>query len=326
MKKIIKKAAIALLSLFLIVVINFLLPRLMPGDPVLMLTGNEEEELNSEQYEYFKKELGLDKTLPEQFVAYISSLFKGDLGYSYIHEAPVSKLLAKRIPNTLQIALPVFILSSLAAFFLGCHMGYKKGSLQDTLTSTLSIILDSMPAFLLALMLIIFFSFELKIFPSGALNSIYVEEGMWLLDRIWHLALPVITLTLGAFPAKYMLMRNSVAAAKEHGYVAFARARGISERRIKYVHIAKNACQPFLAMLGINLGFIMSGSLICENIFSINGMGTLIYSATLSRDYAVLQGALLVISIMVISVSILTDILAAILEKGIRREKHEEKA
>ncbi len=323
MKAISKKLICEFICLLFIIIINFLLPRMMPGDAVLMLTGMDEEAITQAQYESYKVKLGLDKGYIEQFADYFKNLLHGDLGYSYHYNESVSSVLLKRIPNTLQIALPVFIISSLVAFFLGCYAGWKKGSICDNSITVGMIALDAIPGFLLALLLVSFFSYKLSLFPLGGLNSIWVPKGAWFTDRIWHLTLPVITLTLGSIPAKYLIVRNSVAAAKNEQYVTYALARGISERRIRLVHIGKNACQPFFAMLGINLGFILSGSMICENIFSIKGMGSLLHSSVLNRDFAVLQGCLLVSAIFVIAATMLSDILGVFLDPRIRRQQNE---
>jgi peptide/nickel transport system permease protein len=310
----------SLLCFALILVINFLLPRLMPGDPVLMLTGIEYESEGTEAYAVYAEKLGLDRPLPVQFAEYLGTIVSGDLGYSYHHNETVGRVIAARIPGTLQIALPAVILSSLAALFLGCFAGYRKGSLFDKAFSAALIVIHAVPGFLLAMVFVAFFAFRLRWFPLGSLNSAVIPGGFWgaFFDRAGHLFLPVLTMTVLAIPGKYMLLRNSVAAAAEEKYVIYARARGLSGREILFRHILKNVCSPFITMVGLNLGFVLSGSMVIENVFSIKGMGSLMYAAVSSRDFPILQGCLLISALLVIAAGILTDLANLILDPRVR--------
>lgn len=296
MKQMVRKMTTGILCLLVVVIINFLLPRLMPGDPVLMLTGMDEDAISQAQYESYQEKLGLDRPMGQQFFSYIKALCGGDLGYSYHYKDTVSNIMARRVPNTLQIAIPTVFFSSIIAIVLGCSMGFQKGSKADTLITAGAIVVNGIPGFLLAMIMVTIFSFRLRWFPLGGLNSIHVSERVFLamLDRVKHLVLPILTLSIASTPAKYLLVRNTMAAAKDEKYVLYARACGFSNNKIKYIHIFKNICQPFMAMLGLNLGFVISGSMICETIFSIKGMGSLIYQATSSRDFPTLQGCLFI--------------------------------
>jgi peptide/nickel transport system permease protein len=320
MKAIPQKFLSSFFCLAVILLINFLLPRFMPGDPVLMLTGIEYETAGSETYSMYAEKLGLDRQLRIQFAEYLGTVASGGLGYSYHHKETVGRVVAARIPGTLQIALPAVIFSSLIALLLGCVMGYRKNTLADKLVSGSLIIVHAVPGFLLAMVLVTFFAFRLRWFPLGGLNSVRVSGGFWgpLFDRIHHLALPVLTMTILAVPGKYLLLRNSVAAAVEEKYVVYARARGLSGEEILFRHILKNVCAPFITMVGLNLGFVLSGSMIIENIFSIRGMGSLMYAAVSSRDFPVLQGCLLVSALLVIAAGLLTDGVNLLIDPRVR--------
>jgi peptide/nickel transport system permease protein len=309
-----------LCCLLTIVVINFLLPRLMPGDPVLMLTGIENETADGEGYERYAERLGLDRPLPVQFVSYLGDILSGNLGYSWHHNDTVAQVVAARIPATLQIALPAVILSSLMALLLGSLMGYFKNSPADRMVTGLLIIVHAIPGFLLAMVFVTLFAFTLRWFPLGGLNSVKVPAGILgpLFDRIRHLALPVLTMTILAVPGKYMLLRNSVAAAAEEKYVIYARARGLSGGAILFRHILKNVCAPFITMVGLNLGFVISGSMVMENVFSIRGMGSLMYTAASARDFPTLQGCLFVSALMIIAAGLLTDMVNLLLDPRVR--------
>jgi peptide/nickel transport system permease protein len=310
----------SILCLVAVIILNFLLPRLMPGDPVLMLVGIDEQAISQAQYEAYKDKLGLDRPLPEQFAKYIADLFSGDLGYSYHYNDTVSNIMAQRVPATLQIAIPTIILSSLLALFLGYITGYRRNSKLDTFITSGSIAVHAIPSFLVAMIMVTVFAYHLGWFPLGGLSSIKVPDSAILafFDRVKHLVLPVITLTIVSTPVKYLLLRNITAAARDDKYVVYARARGLSEKRIVFVHILRNTVQPFITMVGLNVGFIIAGSMIIETIFSVNGMGTLIYQATSSRDFPTLQGCLFITALAVVIANIITDIICVAIDPKVR--------
>lgn len=320
-----KKIVTSVICLAVILVFNFALPRLMPGDTVLMLVGMDEGVVSADEYAFYAEKTGANKPLLQQFGEYLLGVFRGDLGYSYHHKAEVSQLILRRLPATLQLALPAVILSSLIALALGCLMGMKKGRPEENAVTGMQIALDAVPSFLLALLLLALFAFRLGWLPMGALNSLRVPEGGALRDRIWHLILPVSTLVLGSVPPKYLMLCSTVARQREEKYVLYARSRGMGEAKIAFTQILPNICQPFLTMVGMNMGFLLSGSLVIENIFSIKGMGSLMMQAVTARDYPVLQGCLFVSALMVVLFHLLTDLLCLLLDPKARCKRHEAK-
>ena len=320
-----KKLIISLCCLIVIVVFNFALPRLMPGDTVLMLVGMDEAMVTEAEYEYYMEKLGADRPLGIQFAEYIKGLLTGDLGYSYHHKEAISKLIGGRIPATLQIAIPAVLISSIIALALGCLMGMRKGKTLENIVTSVQIVVDAFPVFLLGLLLIVLFSFKLRLFPMGSLNSVRIPEGALaaLGDRIRHLILPVLTLVMGSVPAKYLMICNTVAKQRNEKYVLYARSRGMSDLYIVFRHILPNICQPFITMVGMSVGFIVSGSLVIENIFSIKGMGSLISQAITARDYPVLQGCLFVSAVVIVMANLLTDLLCIALDPKVRCKVHE---
>lgn len=320
-----KKIVTSVICLAVILVFNFALPRLMPGDTVLMLVGMDEGVVSADEYAFYAEKTGANKPLLQQFGEYLLGVFRGDLGYSYHHKAEVSQLILRRLPATLQLALPAVILSSLIALALGCLMGMKKGRPEENAVTGMQIALDAVPSFLLALLLLALFAFRLGWLPMGALNSLRVPEGGALRDRIWHLILPVGTLVLGSVPPKYLMLCSTVARQREEKYVLYARSRGMGEAKIAFTQILSNICQPFLTMVGMNMGFLLSGSLVIENIFSIKGMGSLMMQAVTARDYPVLQGCLFVSALMVVLFHLLTDLLCLLLDPKARCKRHEAK-
>ncbi|MEA4972517.1 MAG: ABC transporter permease [Candidatus Metalachnospira sp.] len=320
-----KKFITSLVCLLVIIVFNFALPRLMPGDTVLMLVGMDEDMVSEEQYKYYADKTGAKRPVLEQFWDYSSGIAKGDLGYSYHYNQKITDLIAERLPNTLQIAVPSIIISSLSAIVLGCLMGMRKDSIIEHTVTNLLIVADAIPSFMLGLLLIAVFAFKLRWLPMGSFNSIRVQNGVIpaFMDRVKHLVLPVTALVIGSTPSKYLIVCNLAAKQKNEKYVLYARSRGLSDNQIVFKHIFPNICQTFITMVGMNVGFIVSGSLVIETIFSIKGMGSLISQAITARDYPVLQGCLFVSALVIVTVNLLTDLLCVAIDPKVRCKVHE---
>jgi len=316
-KKICKSLIFSLLALAAIFVVNFFLPRLIPGDPLQHLTGADDKAITQEQYDELYHEMGLDRPLGEQFGNYIKGLFKGDLGYSYAHGQNVADVIKEKIPRTLQVALPAWLISAFLAYYLGLRAGCKN----HNLLSGGMVVLDAVPSFLIAIILLIIFSFKLNILPFGALNSTIPPSstGGRLLDRLLHLVLPVTTLVLATTPKKFLLMRNTAASAANLPYVAYARSRGVRAGRIRRAHIFPNVSAPFISMLGTSFGHMIAGSIIVEKIFSIDGIGLLVNRAIADLDFPVLQAALLVIAVSVIVSNFVADVVCLLYDPRQRR-------
>ena len=188
-------------------------------------------------------------------------------------------------------------------------MGWRSNDAVDTVVSSFITLLNAVPSFLLGMVLVAVFAYRLRLFPLSGLNSVIPPVGgtAAFFDRVSHIALPVVTMTIYGIPAKYLMVRNTVAEAKNEKYTIYAKARGLSKRRILFIHILKNVCPPFITLVGLNVGFMIAGSMIIEVVFSINGMGGLTYSAVSLRDFPMLQGCLMVISVLVILANIITD-------------------
>lgn len=327
MKKYMKNIAMALVCFLLVTVLNFALPRLLPGDPIAYLTGMAEEEMTPAQYAYYEEALHLNDSELVQFGYYIQSLLDGTLGYSFKKEAVVSSLILERVSYTLQITLPSVVLSTLIGLFWGLHCGYKKDSAWDKLSSSALIVLNAAPVFLIGLILVICFCFKNNWFPYTGLNYSHVIPGTmhYFLDRLHHLCLPVITLIAATLPSRFLLMRNTARKIADEKYVLYAKTRGLSNRKIKFGYMLKNIAQPFIAMVGMSVSICIGGSLVVENIFSIKGMGKLLSEAVYTLDYPLIQGILFVTTgIMVVSI-IVTDIACIIIDPKVRMGENRER-
>ena len=320
MKKYGKNLILALVCFLIVVALNFFLPRLLPGNPIAYLTGCSEEDMTPAQVTYYRQALHLDKPVSVQFGYYLRSLLDGTLGYSYKKEAAVSALIDQRLGYTLQITLPAVFLSTLLGLLWGLHCGYRKGSTFEKLSTTVQIIVNTMPTFLIALVLMILFCFRQRWFPYTGLNSAGAVPGTigYLRDRVHHLILPVLTLTIASAPSRYLLMRNTVSQVTEEKYVLYAKERGLSDRKIKFGYILKNIAQPFITMVGMSVSTCIGGSLVVENIFSIGGMGELLSDAVYTLDYPLMQGILFVTTaIMTISI-VATDLVCILIDPKVR--------
>lgn len=305
---------VALLAIF---IVNFFLPRLMPGDPLANLVGADEKVITQEQYDELYHEMGLDLPLGKQFIDYVADLLNGEWGYSYHQGKDVGKVILEKIPRTLQVTLPAWLLSALLACWLGLVAGNKKSRLADVGLTSGMMVVDAVPTFLLAILLLILFAFEWKILPSGGLNSPFAENVFS--DRLVHLILPVLTLTLVSTPKKYLLVRNQSAAIYDEQYMSYARAKGLNNARLGAVHAFPNISATFISMLGTSFGHMIAGSIIIEKVFSIDGVGMLVNRAISDKDFPMLQGTLLVIAVSVIISNFIADVIVAFCDPRQRR-------
>ena len=321
MKTHMKNTAAALLCFAAVMILNFALPRMLPGDPVAYLSGFAEEDMTAAQVERYRSALHLDEPVLKQFGYYLGSIADGTLGYSFKKEASVSSLIASRIPATLQIALPALVISSALGLYLGLAAGSRRDSALDRAVNAVSIGLNAVPGFAAALGLMLFFCFRHRWLPYSGLNSPEiaaaaaagrVSAAAFLADRVRHLALPVTALTLGILPSRCLLVRNTAAEESGKKYVLYARQRGLAPGVIRRSYILKNIAQPFIVMTGLSVGSCVGGSLVVENIFSINGMGRLLTDAVYTLDYPLMQGILFVTAGAMTAAIILSDIVCAL--------------
>lgn len=315
MRKYVKNIIICLICFLAIVVLNFALPRLVPGDPVAYLTGMDEGGMSVAQYEYYRHALHLDENVFVQFGYYLKSLFDGTLGYSYKKDMTVASLIGARIGVTLQISLIAAVISSCVALFWGIAAGSKNG-ITDKISTPLNVFVNTLPAFLVGMILIVVCCFEMKIFPYSGLNSVGVEVGTaeYFFDRIYHLILPILVLVISLTPSRYLLIRNNVRSIMTEKYVLFAKQRGLSAECVKIRYILPNVIQPFLTSVGMTVGASIGGSAIIENLFSIGGMGTLLMDAVYSVDYPLMQGILFVTTSIALLMIIVTDVVCIVVD------------
>ncbi|MBR3179686.1 MAG: ABC transporter permease [Clostridia bacterium] len=324
MKRFVKSMLIAVVCFLVVVLWNFILPRLLPGNPIAYLSGYAEEDLTASQISYYRAALHLDEPGYRQFGYYLKSLVDGTLGYSFKKNTIVSELIMERIGATLQISLPAVILSTMIGLLWGLNAGYRKNGVLDQISTSLLIVLNAVPSFVIALILIILLCFQNRWFPYTGLSSNGMRPGNagFFADRLWHLVLPVFTLTVAALPSRYLLMRNTTASAMDAPYILYARLRGLDAGTIRWRYLLKNIIQPFLTMVGMSVSLCVGGSLVIENVFSINGMGKLLTDAVYSLDYPLMQGILFVTTAIMTASIIVTDLICLILDPRQRKGEH----
>ncbi len=314
------KGAQYLLVILLTVALNFALPRMMPGSPLLFLAGEEVGFLSPEQRHQLRALHGLDEPQWRQFLAYASNLARGRLGYSFQRGRPISQMIGERLPYTLLLAGTALVLATLLGVILGAAAAWRRGSGLDLGSLGLAMLLESVPSFWLGMILIGVFASGLGWFPIFGAGTPGISPAGWplIVDRARHLALPLATLTIATTPGVYLIMRYSMLAVLGEQYIATARAKGAPELAVLRRHAVRNALLPVATVFMLNLGFVASGATIVETVFSYPGIGRLLYEAVLSRDYPVIQGTFLMITACVIGANIVSDLLYPLIDPRVR--------
>lgn len=296
---------------------------MLPGNPIAYLTGSDESSITTVKEEFYRNALHLDDNIFMQFFYYLKSLFDGTLGYSYKKERTVLSLILENISPTLQITVSALLISTITGLCLGLAKGYKNSTVSDKAVTTTMIVLNTVPVFLIALVLITLFCFTFRWFPIKGLNNAEINGFFpWLLDRCHHLVLPVLTLVISITPSRYLLMRNTSINIANEKYVLYAKERGLSSSKVQYSYMLKNIAAPFITMVGMSVGMCVGGSVVIENIFSINGMGKLLTNAVYSLDYPLIQGILFVTTATLTISVIITDLICILIDPKVRLNQH----
>jgi peptide/nickel transport system permease protein len=308
-------------SLAFVLVVNFFLFRVLPGDPARTLGRGRFR--TEEQLEAFRATYGLDQPLPQQFVTFLKNTLTGDLGISLRYRVPVSDLILDRLWPTLLLVGTSMILASLLGVYLGMVSAWNRGRTVDRVWTGSTLTLYSMPEWWLGLLLIATLSVGFGpipgIFPTGGLHSVGVDPGLdAVLDTAWHLTLPVITLTLAYLADYSLIMRSSLLDELGSDYILVARAKGLRDVDVRRRHAVPNALLPTTTLVALNLGFVVSGAITVETIFSIPGLGLLSTEALSIPDYWVLQGTFLVASAAVILANLAANLLYGLLDPRVR--------
>ncbi|MEI6157926.1 MAG: ABC transporter permease [Atribacterota bacterium] len=309
-----RKGARYLIAIFFIFTMNFFIPRAMPGDPVSNLLG-EDFVSGKETLEQIRTELGLNRPLIFQYVEYWKGILSFNFGYSYHFRTRVSALLIARLKWTFLLVAPSLLLGTLVGTLAGAGAGWWNDSFRAYLVLFCFLFLYCAPPFFVSLLFLYLFSFRWGIFP---LKGFYSTGQVG--DILRHLFLPILVMTIFSASRNFFVMRGSVLQEKGKWYVLYARAKGLSGNQVLFRQVLKNASLPIITLFALDFGFIFSGALFVEIIFSLNGMGTLIYEAVLARDYPVLQGSFLLITLMMVLANYGSDLCYRFLDPRVRQE------
>lgn len=300
------KRLLAILALtFGITIIAFLIIRLIPGDPVIAMLGTGAGD--KEMIIRLREQLGLNRPLPEQYLIWIGQVVQGDFGYSYANQQPVSSLIASSFPATAQLTVAALALSLLFGSIIGVAAAIRRNRAPDTAGMAFALICMSIPSFWLGLLLILMFAVIWPVFD--------VVGGTGLKG----LVLPAVTLALGTMGFNARFIRSSVIAALSQQHVITARAKGVPETQLFAWHVMRNALLPLLTVVGLQVGQLLSGSVIVETVFSRPGIGRLLIQAILAKDYVTVQALIMLIALIYALSNFIVDILYPVLDPRIAR-------
>ncbi|MDQ6793612.1 MAG: ABC transporter permease [Chloroflexota bacterium] len=316
-----RKVAQAIVTIVAIVLLNFLMFRLMPGSPDRALGRNPN--LTPEVIAAARARWGLDKPLfPDQLVAYVGSTVSGDLGFSIFYRGqPVTDVVGGSVGPTVLLVGLGEVVAIAFGLLIGAYAGWRRGGLVDRVGNGASLILYSMPYFVIGMPLIIVFAAGLHWFPTSGMISPAADGGplpAYLLDLGRHLVLPLTAVSLGLLGAYSILMRAAIIETRAEDYITTARAKGLTDGRILRSHAFPNALLPMVTLIAINLGYVIAGAITAEIVFNWPGLGTLTVEALNSRDYPVLQGIFLLVAVSVVVANFVADIVYGFLDPRVR--------
>ncbi|WP_454692555.1 ABC transporter permease [Achromobacter aloeverae] len=309
--------AVALVAL--VVILNFLLVHSAPGDPVQTIAGTMGG-MSEAAMAALRAQYGLDKPLVVQLGVYMAQVLRGDLGFSYFYNVPVTQLIAERVPATLLLVIASVVCATLAGTFLGVLSARKPNGLLSQAVTLVSLVGFAAPVFWIGIMLIILFASVWPIFPVSGMRAADATGQGWgdMLDVAWHLVLPTVTLSLIHLAQYSRLARASMLDVLGADYIRTARAKGLPEFWVLYKHALRNAVLPVVTLVGLQFGNVLAGAILVETVFNWPGLGRLAADAVLQRDYPTLLGILLFSSIVVVVMNQLTDLCYRLVDPRIK--------
>ena len=301
-----------LIPVFIVVaVVSFSILHMIPGNPAALILGIE---ATTEQIEEMTKELGLDKSVLEQFVIWSKNLIKGDLGYSYYINMPVLSIILEKIPVTLSIAILAELVAVLMAIPLGVFSAVKHNTIYDQLFMTLAVLGISIPSFWLAIIFILIFSVTFRWFPVQG----YIPITESFLGWIRHLALPAIALGIQHSALIARMTRSSMLEVLSADYIRTLRSKGLAENNVVFNHALKNSIIPVVTVIGLSFTALLGGALIVETVFALPGIGRLMLNSIQRRDYPIVQGILIMFASICVIMNLLIDIIYVYLDPRIK--------
>lgn len=309
----------AVFSLGMVVVLGFFAFRILPGgDPAINMTRGRR--VSAEEVQRLREQFGLDQPLHIQFFKYVGDLFTGDLGTSYTYGKPVTSMIASGIGPTVLLTGTAALLSIALGLWLGQKAAWRRNSLFDKTTTAIALTFWSVPTFWLGLLLLLIFGGTLHWFPVGGMVTAgSTETGMAkVLDVLWHLTLPVLTMVAVVYAHYLMVMRASVLEEMTSDYLTTARAKGLREDKVRTRHAVPNALLPTVTLIFLTLGGLIGGAVTVETVFSWPGLGYLTFEALSAPDLPLLQGTFVVFSSIVILMNLAAELVYRVLDPRLR--------
>ena len=315
LKYILKRLLLSVPLVLGIVTATFFITRLAPGDPMDMyLEPQRRRQVDPEVIELLRKKYGLDQPIHVQYVTWLKNFARGDFGESFRHRRPVKDMLVEAVPYTLQLTVLAIILNALVGITLGIISAVKQYSKLDKSLTVGSLIIYALPSFWLALMLIMVFSVNLGWFPTSQTRSMNYQDLTAVgkvVDRMWHLALPVFVMGIAGAAGTARYMRSRLLEVLNEEYIVAARAQGFREKTVIVKHALRNALIPIITIFGMELPFLLGGATVIETIFAWPGIGRMAVSAVSGRDYPLIMAATTIAAVLTVFGNLLADIMYA---------------
>lgn len=313
-----KRVVLSIVTIFVIAIVNFVLIKLVPGDPVQAMIGDFPAP--PDYIEQIRQDFGLDKPMLTQLGLYLENLLRGNLGFSFANRQPVLDLIVNRAGNTLILILPAILLSSMIGVALSLAAAFRKGGF-DVAVSVITLFGYSIPVFWLGQVLVLIFAVSLGALPTSGMYSLRAPKtglgAFW--DLLNHLILPLVCIMAFKIAVFARTARASVLGVLNSDFVMTARAKGLGRRYILWHHVLPNAVIPVIAVFGYQFGHALTSSLLVETVFAWPGIGQLFVTAVSQRDFPVLQGILLLSTILVVIANVAADLIYTVVDPRIRR-------
>ncbi len=325
MKYVLRKFAFYLVALWIAVTLNFLVPRLMPGDPASTMFAQAQGKLSPDQLKAMRATFGFtNDNLPHQYVTYLWNIVHGNLGLSFSHyPVPVTTVIGQDFPWTLLLIGLAVIISFAIGTTLGIMAAWRRGSTFDNILPPMLLFFVSFPGFWLGLALIYFLALKLGWFPLGHAYNVNLSPTLslgFIGSLLYHVCLPAFVLVITTIGSWALGMRNNMVSTLGEDYITLAETKGLSDRRIMYTYAARNAILPQVTSFTLSLAFVVGGQVLVETVFSYPGVGYDMVNAANQQDYPLLQGLLLVIVVAVLIANLITDLIYVRLDPRARQE------
>lgn len=308
----------ALLTIYVVITVSFFMVRFMPGDPLQHLVGQEEYyylmENDPAELERLAEKYGLNDPVGVQYLRYLENVIHMDFGIAYSNKQPVVENVLNCMSWTIMLSIPTWIVGGLLGGILGVIAGWKPGKLFDSIMTPIALFLNTVPSNCIAILALVVFAYNLRWVPIGGMTSGMTTGWARTVDILHHMALPLSILILFRVSSDFMLMKSSVSQIRREDYTTTARAKGLPERKVLFRHVMKNALLPYVTSMCMQMGSLLSGSMMIETIFGWKGMGQLFYNAVSNRDFPTAQLCFLISAFCVVTANLVSDLIITVID------------